>query len=248
MFVNILRCSAARNSSKQVPSMARFLIIFALFATLLPHVSPCSCPKTSFRDAYYTSIKRGTPISRVKVLNKSIRTPSNGTDAGYKEIFYRLRVSYVFKNCAPRRWYIAYAMTPDQSSLCGVDLEEGSEYLMELKVGPRKVSNIGLCGVNILLRSAKRDVPSRLTTEQRRFLLTRRLCCGRRCKCVSGHSAYFRLCLGTICKYSKKPCADAKTCIMNRCDGCTAEWFDKNGMPACLPDFGEQTTVPNQFV
>ena len=229
--------------------MTQCLLPIILFVLVLPRVLCCSCVPSNFRADYYNSIKAGTPISLVKVLSKTIRNDSSNESLfpQNKKVVYKLHVKYVFTNCQPRRSYIAFATSYVSGSLCGIRLELGSTYLLDLKIGARKMTSISLCGVNVLIRSPKRSIGSSLTTEQRRFLLTRRFCCRRRCKCAFGGRTFFKKCLGTRCEYSKKPCAEATKCITNSCDGCNAEWFTKQDVPACLPDTFDFAAKPSQF-
>lgn len=230
-----------------ISNMHQFLLLITLTTLLLNRVLSCSCPRTDFRADYYGSIKRGTPFARAKVISSRRRIRgANKPFSNEKEIFYKLHVTYVFTNCRPRRSYIAFAVTLAESALCGVPLEVGATYLLPLKIGARKVTELFLCGGNVLLRSPKRKGVTTLSTENRRFLLTRRFCCRGRCKCIFGRPRrfFFGLCLGTTCRLAKKPCAEATRCVTNRCDGCNSEWFTKDRNPACLPNFGEEIVVP----
>ncbi len=225
--------------------MVSLILVAAIVALLIQETWACSCLSSTFERQYFSSLARGTPISVAKVLSSSTRRrnpvgPFPSIDA---EIVYKLRVKYVFANCAPRHSYIAYAVTADNSGLCGVRLTVGSEYLLQLKVGAGKESDISLCGVNILLQSVNPSTSSRLTSKSRRFLLTRRFCCRGRCRCANRAAPSFRYCLATSCKYAKKPCAEATKCVTNRCDSCNAEWFNKAGHPACETRIGENAAL-----
>lgn len=225
----------------------KWLTLLTAFLALVTHqTSACSCLRTTFEREYFNSIKRGTPVSVATILSSTTRgkKPSGPFPGFGNEIVYKVRVKHVFTDCAPRHSYIAYAVTPDNSGLCGVQLIVGGEYLLQLKVGAGKESNIGLCGVNVLLRDAKGGTASSLSTKSRRFLLTRRFCCRGRCRCLNRNRTSFRYCLATSCRFAKKPCAEAIKCVTNRCDSCNAEWFNKDGLPACEANSGENIGPP----
>lgn len=202
-------------------------LLALIFALSIVQVHSCSCAPIDFQLEYFRNRQLGTPISLAKVIGvktvkKNVLSPLSSIN---KKIIYTLKVLKVGDGCFPRLPYRAFAVTSGSPGSCGVTLKKGFSYLLPLKKGAGKVSNIGLCGVNIQFE--------KVSQEQRKFVLSRVKCCRGRCQCADGKSPV--KCIIPPCKFAKRPCAEAKKCINNFCGGCNAEWFDKNRLPACRP-------------
>jgi hypothetical protein len=182
--------------------------------TVVGAAAACSCSPASIQARYYAP--ENTRVVRALVTLR--RTKHFCKDC---KVLYDIKVREAFKGCnAPADLQVSSAAS---SSRCGVDLQVGTEHLMYLSSA--QAQNINDCqGIQRF---------SDLSITDMKFLRTRKVCCGGQCSCLPGTP---RLnCFVPPCNPNKKPpCQEADKCVSNFCGGCLAEWFQKDGSPACV--------------
>jgi hypothetical protein len=176
----------------------------------------CKCAVVPVPRRYYSP--EYERVVRAVVTNE-LRAPCMVNSTGCP-VIYKLRVAKAFKGCDKPA--MVDADTTSNSASCGIKLNVGAEYLMFLKT--TQTQRVTSCqGIQLF---------SELSASDRVFLNTRRVCCGSRCKCVQPYPT--SSCFVEPCKFAKPPCTEAVRCS-GVCGECRAEWFTKDGYPACLP-------------
>lgn len=196
-------------------SLAVHLTAFALLFLVRP-AAACKCLPVPFPTQYYTNLNAGTPLSLATVDH--VYTP----DDPNADRWYRLRVKFVYKGCAPSTPFITLARSKRHSAACGVLLQFGRTYLLPIK-SDGSTTRLQLCNVNILQTD--------ITPEQQKFLDMRDLCCFGKCRCAGTKRVQ---CFQAPCDATTKLCPEG-SCKDNYCGGCTAEFFNSANLPVCLP-------------
>jgi hypothetical protein len=180
--------------------------------TVVAAAGACSCFRPSMQARYHAP--ENTRVVRALVTSQA--QPCSNCD-----VLYNINVLEAFKGCQePADLEVS---TASSSSLCGVALQVGTEYLLYLSSA--QVQSINDC------QGAQRF--SDLSTTDLEFLRTRNVCCGGHCSCLPGTRKHY--CYVPPCNPDKiPPCPEADTCVNNYCGGCLAEWFQKDSSPACV--------------
>lgn len=137
------------------------------------------------------------------------------------ERFYTLRIIYSHANCASP-YSTVNVTTPYLSFDCGVHLSLNTTYVLPLR--QYGLTTLSKCHTIVKLND--------LTSLQKQFLSSRQLCCNGNCRCVTGSPAK---CAAVPCLSTEPPCAEAKFCVNNYCDGCSADWFSEKNVVGCQP-------------
>eukprot|EP00737_Agarophyton_chilense_P002818 gb/GEZJ01003242.1/.p1 GENE.gb/GEZJ01003242.1/~~gb/GEZJ01003242.1/.p1 ORF type:complete len:200 (-),score=16.51 gb/GEZJ01003242.1/:215-814(-) len=174
----------------------------------------CSCfPTTLKRDFFSPNTER--------VIKGKVLFAGGGGSAPDATRFFVIRTEEIYKGCNVPN--IVFATSPVQSATCGINLQQGTSYILPLPAGD--ISSLNLCQ---FIRKF-----NTLTNEDIQFLNTRQVCCNGSCKCVN---APLVNCFRQPCSPPEEPpCDEAAKCVDNYCGGCFAEWFTEEGQYACLP-------------
>lgn len=204
-------------------------VVFASIVLVLAvNANACSCFPSSFPTQYYSAQKAGTPLSEAKVLFTYLSPVEPGPNPDLplqlRKRWFFLQVNKVYAGCPPKTPFYVVAESASNGALCGINLTEGSTYILPLK--PCGESSLSLCGVAI--------ETIHLSKENKDFLDRRHLCCKGTCRCANPLTP-MASCLAQPCAVTRPLCPVDK-CVNNYCGGCTAEFFDKKGLPACQPD------------
>jgi hypothetical protein len=188
------------------------LLSLTLLALVAATVA-CSCLPASLQAHYYAP--QTTRVVRALVTSKRTQPCQNC------KVFYKIKVLEAFKGCKTPD--VLEVSTEDNSAACGVDLKVGTKYLLYLSSA--KVQSINLCqGIQRF---------SDLSPSNLAFLKSRNVCCGGQCSCLPG--APLVRCFVAPCNPRvKPPCPEATKCVSSYCSTCAAEWFKKDGSPACV--------------
>lgn len=202
-------------------------VVFATIVMLLTiRANACTCVRSTFPTKFFAAEKAGAPLSEAKVLFTFLSpvAPGDNPDLQLRTRWYFLQVNKVYTGCAPKMPHFAVARSSTTGSLCGLNLKEGSTYILSLKVtGDSWLSS---CGVAI--------ETGNLSKGDRDFLDRRHLCCKGACRCANPLIP-MPLCVAEPCAVTRPSCPVDK-CVNNYCGGCAAEFFNEKGLPACVPD------------
>lgn len=188
--------------------------LFLLLPFLLLTTShACFCLVPSLERQYYEpdvkNIVKATVISRDPAPSHLGRTK------------YTLAIRQNFKGCDPKS--IVVVSTPASSAACGAFLQLHTTYILPIRDAP--TPSISSCDFI--------QEFNRLSDTDKSFLDTREKCCESKCVCASGNPPVN--CFRQPCSPPETaPCAEATECRDNYCGPCLAEWFNDDGLPACL--------------
>lgn len=217
-------------------------IISFLFVAVL-----IACISTGFACHCRRKTLKQTLSSSSNVLFIRAKPFATFTDSDHR--YYIVRLEKVYMGC-PKSKHILIK-TNLQSMACGVTIDIGTSYLLELSNEP--IPSFSLCSVSLEFQYAifsrkrfeKTDAcnsiylywkkivmrGSNLTDADKELLYSRsNNSCVEDINCPQSDIFY---CIVSPCQNAQPPCPEATKCRDNYCGGCNAKWYTDIGIPAC---------------